>query len=352
MFFGRCRVDKHLMIPTTILSTRRNLHGSRSSSSRRGRVVPLTPARNRVAPLRPVRNREVGRPSPGAFDGLPGLPPKNVTPRVRPAVRPRRPRTPEAAPRRLRRSLKAHLFALLWLVLLSGACFALLKSPAMYLNRYEVRGAINLSREEVIRAAETPLGTHLLNIDTERARERIAALPKVKEARVLRQFPSTMVIEIVERTPVALVPYQDGFVRVSAEGVQIEHTKPEGELDLPVLTGIPLPVYEPGKALAGEGWAKLIAIAAALGDAVGPDVSEIHVEESGDITMYTVDGVKVILGDNIDGLSARLASLPLVLQDVRENSLQVVHIDLRCEGRPAVRIKQPEKKRETHGGVE
>lgn len=61
-------------------------------------------------------------------------------------------------------------------------------------------------------------GGAILAVDLEAARNRLQALPWVREASVRRVLPDTIVVEIVERRPLALWQYQKKFALIDEEG--------------------------------------------------------------------------------------------------------------------------------------
>lgn len=93
--------------------------------------------------------------------------------------------------------------ALLVLGTLSWLVFA---SPALGVREIWVEGALILEPDQVRAAAAVADGTPLARVDTEAVRARVAALPPAREVTVSRSWPSTLVITVVERTPVGAVP--------------------------------------------------------------------------------------------------------------------------------------------------
>ncbi len=63
------------------------------------------------------------------------------------------------------------------------------------------------------------MGTPLARLDTDEVADRVRALPSVASVDVRRSWPHTLVIEVTERTPVAVVAATDGFVVLDASGV-------------------------------------------------------------------------------------------------------------------------------------
>jgi cell division protein FtsQ len=97
----------------------------------------------------------------------------------------------------------------------------------------DVVGTDSLAPIEVEQAAAVRMNQPLAGVDLDRIRDRVEALPAVDRAIVSRSWPSTVVVEVVERTPVAAVPAGEGFTLIDAEGVAYR-TVPSRPAGLPV----------------------------------------------------------------------------------------------------------------------
>ncbi|MEU4561415.1 FtsQ-type POTRA domain-containing protein [Actinoplanes sp. NPDC023936] len=83
----------------------------------------------------------------------------------------------------------------------------------------EVVGAELLSQEQVRAAAAIPPDRPLARVDLSAAGARVRGLPAVDRVVVSRSWPSTVVIEVVERSAVAAVPARQGFILIDDDGV-------------------------------------------------------------------------------------------------------------------------------------
>jgi len=70
----------------------------------------------------------------------------------------------------------------------------------------------------LLRALAVERGAPILAIDLDAARERVQALPWVRQASVRRVLPDTVVVEIVERRPLALWQHDRKFAVIDEEG--------------------------------------------------------------------------------------------------------------------------------------
>ena len=88
---------------------------------------------------------------------------------------------------------------------------------------FAVRDVFVVGREStpkgaLLDALAVKRGSAILAVDLEAARNRLQALPWVREASVRRVLPDTIVVEIVERRPLALWQYQKKFALIDEEG--------------------------------------------------------------------------------------------------------------------------------------
>lgn len=97
----------------------------------------------------------------------------------------------------------------------------------------QVRGLRHLQRDEVMAILGVHAGTSVW-VDTAPLEESLREHTLVKDARIERQLPGTLVVDVVERRPVALVPTPT-LEAVDDEGVRLPVDPSQVRLDLPVL---------------------------------------------------------------------------------------------------------------------
>ena len=114
---------------------------------------------------------------------------------------------------------------------------------------YQIVGIRNMDRgkvdavvtDELRRAAEeAPIGTDepaQALVDLDRIRDSLLQFGWVRDARVSRRLPDSMVIDIVERTPAAVWQHQGRLNLIDGEGVVLDAVAIDKMPDLPLLIG-------------------------------------------------------------------------------------------------------------------
>jgi cell division protein FtsQ len=271
--------------------------------------------------------QRVGRPGRAA-----GQPPPARRPAADRRIAERRKAIVAARVRRRRRQLVWGLVALA----LGVGTVQLAPTPLFGLAAVHVEGTARIGRDEVLAAADVRPGEPYLGLDLEAIRRRVAALPWVAAARVVRDYPASLRILVSERAPVAGVRTALVHWLVAADGTVLEATRrpPAG---LPRVAGVPLPPdVHPGSRLPPGN-----PLANALGALGGmrPDLRRLVVA----VTARSLDGLEFRLRDGtrvLYGLAveqpAKDAAVLLVRRTLARDGREVERIDVRNPSAPAV----------------
>ncbi|MGB3482505.1 MAG: cell division protein FtsQ/DivIB, partial [Mycobacterium sp.] len=200
------------------------------------------------------------------------------------------------------RGLKVVLCTVLLAVI--GTAFGLILyfTPLMSARDILVVGTGELTREEVVETAGVPVGTPLLQIDTDVVAEKVAAIRRVATARVQREYPSTLRITVAERIPIAVKDFPDGPHLYDRDGVDFA-TGP-APLNLPYLD-----VENPGPN--DPPTVAALAVLTALRPEVAGQVGRVAAPSVASITLTLTDGRVVVWGteDRTQEKANKLAAL-------------------------------------------
>lgn len=227
--------------------------------------------------------------------------------------------------RRLRRSISVAVT----LVVLAGLV-ALERSPLVALEDVQVVGTERLAVDDVLAAADVPLGTSTVRVRLDAITDRVESLPLVHAATVHRADPLTVLIEVEERVPVLVVAGDDGQVLVDREGVVID-TDGHPALATVALDG---PAPSVGATVAADdALANAHAVWQGLSGPLRAAVGRYLAGGPDDLTLELTSGVEVDFG-RAERMDEKVRALGAVLEDI--GTVTVERIDVRAPRAPVV----------------
>jgi len=258
--------------------------------------------------------RPAGQPSPPP--AKPRVEARAAKPEVRvPRARPTQPARGERAPKRARtadriqrRSARAEakrftrrarrrrigvLSVLAVLAVVAGLIAAAVFSPILALREIRVDGTTNLDPAVLQQAVEGQLGTPLALIDDARIRRELSQFTSIRSYVTELVPPGTLVIHVVERTPLGVVASPTGFDVVDAAGIVLE-SSPARPAALPLL-------QLDADGLEGTGFAAMAEVLVALPPEVLAQVDSITARTRDDVTLTLTGSVqRVVWGSAAD----------------------------------------------------
>jgi cell division protein FtsQ len=126
------------------------------------------------------------------------------------------------ARRQWRRRWLAWRYLLVLVVLLGlvgTGVYAVWFSTWLAADTVDVSGAQTVKAADIRARSGIETGTPLVRVDVDAAERRIASIPVVKSVTVTRQWPSTILISLEERTPIAVVEIGGRLRGMDADGV-------------------------------------------------------------------------------------------------------------------------------------
>lgn len=123
-------------------------------------------------------------------------------------------------------------------ILVVFSCYQFfLGSSYFHLKKVDIRGSLNhLNQESLMHLAKIPYGKNIFRLNLYQIRQNIKRFNWIEEVQVRRQFPNSLVIEIKEFEPSAILALSlSDFYYVNREGVLFDRIKNPG--DFPIITG-------------------------------------------------------------------------------------------------------------------
>lgn len=188
--------------------------------------------------------------------------------------------------RRRRRRWPFVVIGLLVLVLAGTAVWLVGFSPVLAAKQVEVRGNSVITEGDVRAAAAVPLDVPLARQDIDGIAGRVAELTPVESVEVTREYPTTIVIMVHERTAVLAVADLDAYLLLDRHGVAYRRVEK-------VPAGVLRAEFNAGNTRLAQ---QLGVVAAALPESLRKKVEAITATGESSIELELTNGDRVIWG--------------------------------------------------------
>jgi|GEM_PF-1932050 len=193
---------------------------------------------------------------------------------------------------------------------------ALVFEPTPHVSDAELRALMGI----------TP-GTNILSLEVDGLAAKISEHPWVRRASVTRELPDTLIVEVEEHQPQAVLLAGE-FYLVGEDGIPFKPLETGERGMLPIVTGVEPQVVFTAPEQAQKVVARALSILEVYNAKQRPRLSEINIDETGAATLYTADlGSQLRLGRT--GVEAALARYDALRAALGEESdkLAVAHLD-------------------------
>jgi len=220
---------------------------------------------------------------------------------------------------RTRKPWRAAFFVLAGLGVLAGVAWALFGSRLIVVRSVTVSGTHLVTPAQVLAAADIPVGTPLISVNTAQVAQRVESIRQVASVSVARDWPDRLAITVTERVPVVAVRMTSGgYDLVDPAGVIVRWSGPRP-------AGLPLYLTSlTGGGLRGDpGLATTAAVLAELPSWLSRDVTQVSAAGTGaaatpgdaaQVTLYLRDH-KTVLWGGADRASEKDRELAILIRD-------------------------------------
>jgi cell division protein FtsQ len=234
-----------------------------------------------------------------------------------------------------RRRLRLVVAVLIGLVV-AALGWAATRSALLDVDHIVVEGGPLTGAPTAIEAGRVTRGTAMVDIDEGAVAKRLDTLPWVRSATVRKEWPGTLRIRLVERTPIAAAPdAAGGWALVDLGGRVLTWLTTPPPAGMVVVAGL-APAGVPGTTLAAPARGPLDVVQA-LPPEMRPTVVNVTVDANG-INLGLAPRGTILLGDGQD-VAAKLRTAELVLSGVDTTNLAV--LDVRLPTTPTVTRVHP-----------
>lgn len=225
-------------------------------------------------------------------------------------------------------AIGSRLAAVLLLVILGWATYAIFDSPNFYVYGIEVEGNSAVTPQEIYAATKLE-GISIFWVNPKTIAGRVESLPNVKSARIKTRLPARVSITVEERSPELVWQTGESVWWVDAEGTVVP---PRADISgaLIIIDTDAQPV-SPGQKLDSS----ILEAAYSLRRLL-PELSVMHYSRVTGVSFKTREGWPVYLGDGKD-MDAKLTILVTLRKELLTRGVAPEFIDVRFVEKPFYR---------------
>lgn len=218
------------------------------------------------------------------------------------------------------------------------AIIFIINSPILKIGYVKVIGNTYLPREDVLKIARITEPLNIFSVQTDVIQNYLQNDLRIDNAKVWRDFPNCLNIEIVERTPLAVVSCNYGYVDLDKNSVIIDTYKDPKKIQKPIIIGVFLEDVYTGDKVENETINKVLNYLGYLKPEILQQIMQINISNIEAVEAYTINGTKIILGkvENPEDLANKTNEF---FNDIKTTNIPIDYIDF-SYSRPVLRIKQ------------
>jgi cell division septal protein FtsQ len=247
---------------------------------------------------------------------------------------------PRAARRRSKPSVASRLRAF-WILILAGilacagAAYAFITAPQLHTGAVDVHvEGTHVHPADVLAAAKIDPDANTWLLNTSAIEMRVAAIPYVAQAHLIRTLPAAVELDVTERVPLACLAAGSATWTIDASARVLQRGCVQPGLVRMTIPGIATPA--PGMHLADPDAHQLLADIATL-TAAHVTVTEVKRDKFGGLVAVDPAGIELLLGSDDD--LARKASLVGPVRAALAKGRAVKAVDLRAPDTPTVEFR-------------
>ncbi|AGA70214.1 cell division septal protein [Desulfitobacterium dichloroeliminans LMG P-21439] len=214
-----------------------------------------------------------------------------------------------------RKSTTSFLYISLLVILFVVGLSFFFQSSHFTTQTVKIEGLKQITPNEIERLTTDVTGQNLFMLDLKQLSQKVQLHPLVEFVEFKRKFPNQLIVQITERTPVALVAVPRGVVEVDHKGIYLRRLEGWPEQSYPVINGLTIPdTAGPGLELDLPGLKAALIVVGQAPEELKPWIGEVYVNTIEQITLYLTDGVEVRLG-KANVWEDKLKSLYVLIND-------------------------------------
>ncbi len=196
-----------------------------------------------------------------------------------------------------------------------------------------VSGNKRLSAKEVVALADTDADTSLLKISTAKIEAKLKRHPWIKKARLSRNLPNRLVIQVTEREPFVALKQPGGLVILDRRGFVLQKKRALADKKTLIINDIRMRKTKVGSKYNNKKLLDVLTSLRGLEPDLRSKITWVSVPSLDNMSFQTSDGLEIIYGSSLDAVKKNF----LIKKILAEADERIVHINVTVPANPVVR---------------
>ncbi len=223
---------------------------------------------------------------------------------------------------------KSYIYAISLIALFIIFMLILIISPIFNIKTIEINDLTLLNKDEIIESLSLNENTNLLFFNKFKASQILKNNRYIKSFSIKKSYPSTLIINIEEKTLIGYVSFLNNYLYIDNEGYVID-IKSDFTQNLPLITGLDFDNFNLGEILPVTNTESL-EIAVKFAELIsskdfGEDVITIDLSDTEEIHLY-IKNIDVVIGDETD-LNIKLNTLIEIINNMPTDQKGILYLD-------------------------
>jgi cell division protein FtsQ len=224
--------------------------------------------------------------------------------------------------------------------MVTAACYFFLHSSLFLIRQVNVTGNQTVPQKDIIDLSGIKIGSNLFDFNAQNSSKAIEIIPRIRSVQIQRHLPNSVVINVTERKPWALIVTNGKSYVIDDQGVCFDKLNGLDIMNLPVITWAGLPArFDVGQHMKSSVLQTFKTIYTKIPSSLVQQISEYHLTDEGQLVMYTIRGTEVRFGGE-ERLTEKIGFFQEAMK-LDNNGTQgaLRYIDLRYKGQPVISYK-------------
>ena len=182
------------------------------------------------------------------------------------------------------------------------------------------------------------MGENLFQLKIDDIMQTMSKDIRVERAIVKRVFPDTIEIQVVERTPLAILQCDYGYLEAGRGGIVLAAHRTLSNIPVPIISGVEVKDLFVGDSVDNDHINTVLNYLDKLDWETTANLSEINITDPENVIVYMRGGVQLKMGD-ISSLEKKLEITESLNREIKQAKYPIDYVDARFDGSYSIKLK-------------